>query len=167
MEARSQTFTYRAARFVRRNRLLAGAAVVLIMALAGGLATTLWQYWIASYERRQAQDRFSKLRKLANSVIHEFHDSIADVPGTTEARALMLTGALEYLDGLAAEAGDDLVPRTELAAAYRRVGDVQGGGGRANLGQWAAAERSYAKAVAILDARCRRIRGRPSALCGP
>lgn len=64
------------------------------------------------------------MRKLANSVIHELHDSIADLPEATEARALMLTRALEYLDGLAAEAGSDLALRKELPAAYRRVGEV-------------------------------------------
>lgn len=151
VEARSQTLLYRTARFVRRNRLLAGAAVLLIVVLAVGLAASLWQYRIARYERRQAQERFNKLRKLANSVIHEFHDSIADLPGATAARALMLTRALEYLDGLAAEAGDDAALRVELAEAYGRVGDVQGGSGRASLGKWAEAERSYAKAIKLLE----------------
>ena len=36
----------------------------------------------------------------------------------------MLTRALEYLDGLTAEAGSDLALRKELPAAYRRVGEV-------------------------------------------
>jgi non-specific serine/threonine protein kinase/serine/threonine-protein kinase len=151
VEARSQTLMYRTARFVRRNRLLAGAGALLIVVLAVGLAATLWQYRIASHERRQAQDRFNKLRKLANSVIHEFHDSIADLPGAIAARALMLTRALEYLDGLAAEAGDDPALRQELAEAYTRVGDVQGAAGRASLGKWAEAKRSYTKAIKLLD----------------
>ncbi|MBI2687406.1 MAG: protein kinase [Acidobacteria bacterium] len=149
--ARKPTFSYRAARFVRRNRLLVAAGVVVALALAGGFATTFWQYRQAQAERRQAQQRFDKLRKLANSVINEFHDSIVDVPGTTAARALMLTRALEYLDGLAAEAGDDVALRIELAAAYRRVGDVQGQAGGANLGNRKAAEVSYAKAISTLE----------------
>jgi len=151
VEARSQTLMYRTARFVRRNRLLAATAALLIVVLAVGLAATLWQYRIATHERRQAQERFNKLRKLANSVIHEFHDSIADLPGATAARALMLTRALEYLDGLAAEAGDDAALRLELAEAYQRVGDVQGGWGRASLGKWGDAQKSYAKAVTLLE----------------
>ena len=151
VEARKPTAAYRMARFVGRNRVLAGAAVLLVLALAGGLAATAWQYRIAQYERRQAEARFSKLRKLANSVIYEFHDSILDLPGSTGARALMLSRALEYLDGLAGEAGADPALRLELAAAYRRVGDVQGRAGQANLGQRSEAERSYAKSIALLE----------------
>ena len=59
--------------------------------------------------------------------------------------------ALVYLDGLAAEAGDDAGLRVELARAYQRVGRVQGVPGDANLGDVAGARTSLEKAIAIMS----------------
>ena len=78
------------------------------------------------------------------------------------ARLLVVTKALEYLDSLAAEAGNDRELQQELAVAYDRVGDVQGNPAAANLGDAAGAIKSYEKAAAIrrtssASRRCRRI----------
>ena len=66
------------------------------------------------------------MRRTANSFLFEFHDAIADIPGTTKARALVVRRALEYLDSLVAEVEDDDTLRAELASAYEKVGTVQG-----------------------------------------
>ena len=64
------------------------------------------------------------MRTLANSFLFEFPDAIANIPGTLAARQLILKRALEYLDSLAQEAGDDLPLKSELAVAYDRVGNL-------------------------------------------
>jgi tetratricopeptide (TPR) repeat protein len=59
--------------------------------------------------------------------------------------------ALEYLGELSAESADDPGLRRALAAAYQKVGDVQGNPYQPNLGDVAGARRSYATAIGLLD----------------
>ena len=66
------------------------------------------------------------MRQLANAFLFDFHDSIADLEGSTPARKLIVTKGLEYLDKLSRDAGDRLDLRREIAGAYVKVGDVQG-----------------------------------------
>jgi len=49
------------------------------------------------------------------------------------ARHLLVLQLLKYLDGLAAESGADVTLRGELATAYEKVANVQGGYRQANL----------------------------------
>ena len=79
----------------------------------------------------------------------EIHDSIRDLPGSTPARRLLVTRALEYLDGLSQQSQGDASLQQELAAAYERVGDVLGYPYAANLGDQSGALASYHKALAI------------------
>jgi serine/threonine protein kinase len=140
--ARGDTFAYRAFKFVRRNRVAVGAGVLMLLSLFGGLITTSWQ-------ARRAERRFAQVRKLANTFLFDFHDKIQNLPGSTEARELVVATALEYLDSLAQEAGNDPGLQLELAQAYLKVGDVQGYPLMPNLGHSAAARASYSKAVAL------------------
>jgi eukaryotic-like serine/threonine-protein kinase len=53
--AHQQTRAYRAQKFIRRNRLLTGATMAVIVGLGAGLATALWQYRIAQTKAMHAQ----------------------------------------------------------------------------------------------------------------
>src|SRR4029077_12314052 len=64
---------------------------------------------------------------------------------------LVVSKALEYLDGLAHEAVNDRGLQRELAAAYQRVGDAQGGFVDANLGDERSALQSYTKALQLRE----------------
>ena len=150
--ARGDSWTYRTARFVRRRKLAVGAAAAIFLSLVGGVIATSWQARVARAERARAERRFADVRRLASSFLFEFHDAIATLPGSTPARLLVVNKALEYLDSLAAEAAGDRDLQKELAAAYDRVGDVQGNPGAANLGDIAGAIKSYDKARAIRQA---------------
>ena len=147
--ARGDSFTYRATRFVRRRKLGVAAAAAIVLSLVGGVIATSWQARVASAERARAERRFADVRRLSTSFLFDFHDAIATLPGSTPARLLVVSKALEYLDSLASEAGDDRELQKELAAAYDRVGDVQGNPGAANLGDIDGAIASYRKAEAI------------------
>ena len=142
----------RAAKFVRRHRAGVATAAVAVISLLTGIAVAVREARIAEAERRRAEARFEDVRRLANSVIYEFHDAIGNLPGATPARRLLVVRALEYLDRLAAEARDDLALKRELADAYRRLGQVQGGGAGANLGDTTGARASFEKALAIRQA---------------
>jgi non-specific serine/threonine protein kinase/serine/threonine-protein kinase len=149
VRARAARPRERAAKFLRRHRLAAAAAAAVLLSLVTGLGTALRQARVAEAERRRAEARFQDVRRLANSVIYELHDAIGNLPGATPARRLLVTRALEYLDRLASEARDDRGLQRELADAYRRVGEVQGGGLGANLGDTQGALASYEKALAL------------------
>jgi serine/threonine protein kinase/tetratricopeptide (TPR) repeat protein len=147
--ARKGTRIYRAGKFIRRNRIGVGAAALVLLTLVAGVVLVVHEAHIADSNRRRAEARFNDVRKLANSLIFEIHDSIQDVPGTTRARKLLASRAIEYLDALSRESGGDPSLQRELAAAYKRIGDVQGSPYSANLGDVPAALQSYQKARAI------------------
>jgi eukaryotic-like serine/threonine-protein kinase len=150
---------YRAGKFVARHKLGMAAVATVLVAVLGGAYST-WrqariarrQAAIAESERARAERRFGDVRKLANSVIFELHDSIQDLPGATAARKLLVERALEYLDSLAGESKGDASLQGELADAYQRIGDVQGGPFGPNVGDTALALASYRKALGIRQA---------------
>ena len=145
LRARRDTFMYRSGKFVERNRLGVAAAAVIVLLLIGGIVTT-------TRAARRAERRFNDVRTLANSFVFEFHDAIKDLQGATPARELVVRRALQYLDSLSQEARGDGSLQLELAAAYVKIGDVQGNHNFSNLGDTAGATASYRKAVDILEA---------------
>jgi non-specific serine/threonine protein kinase/serine/threonine-protein kinase len=149
--ARKDTWGYRTTKFVRRNRAIVGAAAITFAVLVAGIIGTTWQARAARAERARAEQRFGDVRQLANAFLFEFHDSIADLEGSTPARKLVVTKGLEYLDKLAQDASDRTDLRREVAAAYIKVGDVQGRPFTPNLGDTAGALASYRKAAALYE----------------
>ncbi|HEY6323004.1 MAG TPA: protein kinase [Thermoanaerobaculia bacterium] len=143
VRARPDTPGYRATKFARRHRLGIAAAALIAASLLGGLLTTMRQ-------ARIAERRFQDVRALADSLLFEVHDAIAPLPGSTPARQLLVRNGLAYLDRLAAETGGDPALELDLAAAYQRVGDVQGNPNQPNLGDIAGALAAYQKARQIL-----------------
>ena len=143
---------YRARRFVSRNRKAVAAATAVVVALAAGGAATLWQARIAQLERDKAQNRFRQIQEFSRSLLFDVHDALRNVPGATEARRLLLDRAVTFLDGLAADAGDDPALALELAAAYQRLAKVQGNQFSENVGDTAGAVASLRKAVRYIDA---------------
>jgi len=149
--ARPDSWKYRAGKFVSRHRLGVAATVLVLIAVLGGVAATVREARIAAVNERRAERRFNDVRKLANSLMFEIHDAIRDLPGSTSARRLLVTRALEYLDSLSEQSKGDVSLQKELASAYERVGDVLGYPYGANLGDSAGALRSYRKALAIRE----------------
>ena len=149
--ARGDRFTYRAGKFITRNKVAVAAGLLLFLSLSGGLATTLWQARLASAESARAERHFASVRKLANSFMFELHDAIAELPGSTAARQLLVKNALQYLDELSSESVGDARLHEELATAYVKVGDIQGEFGHQNVGDVGAAVKSYGKAVSLLE----------------
>lgn len=148
--ARPDTFAYRAGKFVKRNSLAVGAGALVLLAIIGGLAATLWQARVAQAERVKAENLFNDVRNLANSFLFEITPEIENLSGSTRAKELLVKRALEYLNRLSSEANDAELER-ELAAAYEKVGDVQGNPFQANIGDMQGALNSYEKARVIRE----------------
>jgi serine/threonine protein kinase/tetratricopeptide (TPR) repeat protein len=149
--ASPDTFSYRAGKFIQRNKAGVLAAAMMLITLLSATVITSWQARVARRERDKAEMRFNQVRKLANSVLFEYHDAIETLPGSTPVREKMVKDALDYLDNLSAASSGDPSLQRELATAYEKVGDVQGSPYRPNLGNYKGALASQRKALAIRE----------------
>jgi hypothetical protein len=143
VQARHGGTLYRASKFAVRNRRSMAIAAVALLAIGFAAGDAIRQ-------GRRAQRRFDAVRQLAGPFLFEFHDAIANLPGATRARELVVKRELQYLDSLSREAANDAGLKRELAEQYLRVGDAQGLAYESNLGKAAEARASYQKAVALL-----------------
>jgi eukaryotic-like serine/threonine-protein kinase len=152
VSARKDTFAYRSTKFVRRHALGVAAAALVLLSMIGGIIATLVQSHRTEQQRLLAERRFKQVRQYAHSLMFDIHDSVQNLQGSTPTRQLIVSRALEYLDSLAQEAGDDASLQQDLATAYKKVGDIQGNPYSANLGDMAGAMRSYQHAQQIYEA---------------
>lgn len=140
--ARKNTAGYVLRKFLQRHKLAVAAAVLILLTLAGGLASTLW-------EQRVAARRFDDVRRLAHTFLFDVHDSIQDLPGATAARALIAKTGAEYLDRLTRDSRGDASLDLELAEGYNKIGDVEGNPFGANLGNPVKSLESYRKGLQL------------------
>jgi non-specific serine/threonine protein kinase/serine/threonine-protein kinase len=152
VEARRGTYRYVTRKFIARHKFAVTASALTVALAIAGLTAVGIEYRIAQQQRARAERRFNDVRKLAGSVITEIHDGIAELPGSIEVRKLLVSRSLEYLDSLAREAEGDASLQVELAGAYVRLGDLQGGSYAAHLGDYAGAAKTYEKARAAMSA---------------
>jgi serine/threonine protein kinase/tetratricopeptide (TPR) repeat protein len=149
--AHGDQFSYRAGKFLRRHRISIAAASLVVIALITASVISIRQAQIAERERARAERHFASVRKLADVFMFQMHDAIQDLQGATEARALLVKTALEYLNTLSEEAGGDPGLQLDLANAYKKVADIQGGFASANIGESRAAIDSYSHAIQLLE----------------
>jgi non-specific serine/threonine protein kinase/serine/threonine-protein kinase len=151
--AQKGTLSYRATKFVKRHKTGVIAAALAVLTLLAGMAAIVRESRLERAQRARAERRFNDVRDLANSLMFDINDSIANLPGATAPRKLLVTKALKYLDSLASEANGDSSLQRELATAYQKVGDIQGLlNGQQNVGHSSDALESYRKALAIREA---------------
>jgi tetratricopeptide (TPR) repeat protein len=116
------------------------------------VVATAWQARIAAQERDKAQNRFRQVQEFSRSLLFDVNNALRLVPGATEPRRLLLDRAVQFLDGLAADAGDDSELQLELAAGYQQLAAVQGMALSENVGDSTGAMVSLEKALKLVDA---------------
>ena len=126
VSAHKDTVGYRAAKFIRRHKVAAVAAVLIVVTLVAGIVTTEWEARRANVERLRAEKRFNDVRSLAHSLMFEIHDSVQNLQGSTPTRRLIVTRALQYLDGLAQEAGGNVSLQRDARDRLRESGRHSG-----------------------------------------
>jgi non-specific serine/threonine protein kinase/serine/threonine-protein kinase len=89
-----------------------GAATIAVLVTLVALSAR----WARMADRESAD-----LRAFAHAVVFDVNDSLATVPGTTEARKQLVETALRHLDRLSADRTTDLSLREELASLGRGV----------------------------------------------
>ena len=152
VKATGDTFSYRFKKFVKRHSAGVTVAGVSAALLTGALGFSAYQYTEASRERTRAEARFNEVRQFANSILFDHYEQIKDLPGSTEAKAKLVSEAVSYLDAVAKDSGDDPEFLRELAKGYRQLAEIQGiTVGSGDLGDLPAARNSLDKALAIRE----------------
>jgi tetratricopeptide (TPR) repeat protein len=105
------------------------------------------QAGLAQLAQHRAEQRLGQMVDLANTTLQDIHTAIERLPGATEARREIVVATLKYLENLGKDAGNDPNLRAVLAAAYYRVGEVQGSPNRPSLGDTGAALKRLDKAL--------------------
>ncbi|HTC17232.1 MAG TPA: serine/threonine-protein kinase [Steroidobacteraceae bacterium] len=149
--ARRGTAGYHLKKFMARHAVGIAAAAAIVAVLLAAVIISLRESRLARWQEARAEHRFNDVRRLANTLIFDIHDSIRNLPGAGPSRHLLINTALKYLDILSHEAGGDLALQQELAAAYFRLGDIQGDFS-ASENDYAGALNSYRRALALLQA---------------
>ncbi len=149
VKAREGTWRYLAARFAARHKLPIAAGAAVLITLAVGVVMVERERRVAVAEKARAEKHFANVRKLANSFVFDVHSEIEDLAGSLKARQILVGTALKYLDSLAGEAGNDPGLTAELAAAYRKIADIQGQAGAANLGMLTDSLANFEKGKAL------------------
>jgi eukaryotic-like serine/threonine-protein kinase len=152
IRARKQTLAYRAKKFIQRNKTPSAAAAIVLIVMTSGIGSVLWEAQIARNERDLAELRFRDIQDLSNWLLFDLHDAIAVLPGSTPVRAQIMQRTALYLDRLERDAEHDRTFRREIAAAYERIGYVQGHPEWGNIGDSAGALKSYEKALDLRKA---------------
>ena len=147
ISVRPDTFAYRAAKFVHRNRTAVALVSAALALVIGSLSIGLF---IANRERKVAERRFAEVRKLANEFIALDQD-IRGLPGSTKVRMQMVSDSLQYLTSLSSDVHGDKDLALEIAYAYVRVAHAQGDPTSPNLGQFAEAEANLNNAAGFVD----------------
>lgn len=150
VSARPLTLWYQAGKFARRHRAGVTAAIVAVLALGAGLASTLWQAHVAHRERLRAEKRFEQTRELARLTMFDLFDAVRDLPGSTPTQKLMLTRALSHYERLAAEASGDPAMLAELARGYARMAELYGNPYTSNIGETEQSLKTYRRGLALL-----------------
>jgi serine/threonine protein kinase len=160
-----ETRAYQAWKFVRRHRGAAAVAASLLTLLIGGVAASSWQAAratsaerVASREkadadvqRAAAQRRFNDVRALSSRMLFDLLPDIDRLAGSTPATRKLVDMSLEYLSNLQAEASGDVQLMQDVAAAYIRLGDVQGNPHGKNIGDVPGAAKSYQRATNLVQ----------------
>ncbi|WP_421839027.1 protein kinase domain-containing protein [Novosphingobium sp.] len=141
---------YSAGRFIWRHRKGLALTAAAMIGLAGATVISTTQYLRAEAARAEADHRFAELRRLADFMLVELNDRLADSPGTVPARARLAAVAGGYLDRLrqVPHASADL--RLDTARGYRRLASIEGLSGTASLGRPDQARAALLQADALL-----------------
>ena len=143
--ARKDTLSYRASKFVRRNKAAVAAAALVLLALLGGLIATTWQARIARQERdhaRVAQTKAEVARKQSEQ-LNAFLQNL--LRSASPAKMGKDVKVVQVLDAAGQEMDRELASEPDvLAQAHESISFVYG-----NLGQVEQSEAHMRKALDI------------------
>ena len=134
--ARKDTFTYRAVKFVKRNKLAVTAAALIILAISTGLIVTIWQAEIARRQRDLAQQEKAKAERI-NTFLQRMlsfsNQSITSVSPVAQRRDVTVN---EMLDQITPQVEAELSNQPDVRAQVQRtIGTAYASQGRYDLAE--------------------------------
>ena len=123
--ARPATFSYRASKFIERNRTATVFATVALLAILIGLSIAVWQAVIARQQSARAERRSAEIRRLTDTLLKDLGNQIGLLPGSDPAQEKLYKVSIEYLNGLAKETQDPAALK-QLSEAYVLLGKRYG-----------------------------------------
>lgn len=151
VDARADSFAYRANRFVARNRGVVVFSAALLLSLLVGLAATTWSYLRAEAARTDAMARYDQVRSLAKTMMFDVYDDVAKIPGTTSVRADLAATAQEYLATLVSGQDAPVEVQLEAAQGYSRLYTILNREAVDDVDDRARAIEAWDKAIGILN----------------
>ncbi|MBL8174000.1 MAG: protein kinase [Bryobacterales bacterium] len=155
VRARPRSLRYRMEKLVLRHRGAFAAGALAAAVAVAGVAGVVRQSRIAEEQRALAAERFEGLRQLLGTFLFDVHDDIRDLPGSSPARALIVSKASNYLAWLSEQAGGDPRLQLDLADAHLKLAGVLGDPYEINMGRTqealAAVEKGRRIAQAVLE----------------
>jgi serine/threonine protein kinase len=145
--ARTDSFWYRARKFIRRRRYPLLAATIAVASLLFGVVIAFTQARKAEAARRRAEDQLALMVNLSNRSLSDVHAMMERLPGATAARRELIRTSLDFLEQLSKEASANPALRLAMAKAYLKLGDLL----HVQDADEKGAMRSYRVAAALLD----------------
>ncbi len=149
---------YRAAKFVKRNKPLVSAGVLLAATLLAGFAATMVQYEraeaarrIALEHQRLAEENSRKLWAQSVLLVGDVYEAVVPLAGGLEARRLLAESAVKHLEELAAERTLSQTETFNLSRAYVKLAGTYSGKRAASQGDSPSALRLHLKALEIRE----------------
>jgi serine/threonine protein kinase len=141
--------SYRARKWMVRNRVWILAALLVLVALVGATILSLRAANRAIAERNHAVHAAAAVEALAHKLLFDLQPRLRDMGSSTEAQHQLATTTLTYLDELARDPslGSDAL-RLDIIQAYTRMGNLLGNPYDENLGKPKEAEAALVHAVA-------------------
>ena len=123
--ARRATLSYRATKFIERNRTASLFASLALVAILAGLSIAVWQAVVARRQWERAERRSTEVRRLTNALLNDLHTQVGRLPGSDPVREKISQISIEYLNGLAQETNDPAALK-QLSEAYVQLGKQYG-----------------------------------------
>ncbi len=147
VEARSTGGRYRLGKFMRRNRVLVGAGMLVVVALVLGIVASSLALVRARQAEARARQDSSRAQQVVDDILSEVSESsLLEMPGAQPLRRQLLEQALHYYQGFIEEHGDDPSLQLQLALAHLRVGRILD-----DLGDRGDSASAYSRAIGMLE----------------
>ena len=141
---------YAITKFAGRHRLAVGASAAALLLLLGALAAVLAANRQARIAEATSAARFQQTRAVAKALLFPVYDEVAQVSGSTAAKAALARTGLDYLEALSAMPDAPHDVHVEAGRGFVRLAEVTGGGQAGQLGRYADANALLARAETLL-----------------
>jgi len=156
--ARRPTFLHQVRLFARRRRALFVASIAILVSLVAATIVSSVFFLNERAARHRTELLVEEGQSLAVWALEQHDDELRPLAESTPVRRELARRIRAYLEQLSQNASANTALQLDVAAAWRRLGDVLGSPYEANLGQPAAAIGSYEQALEVY-ARVHDLRG--------